>query len=227
MDTIEQFEKFYENIKLTKNQREDVKTKYRGVCKKLHDNYYPSTEYSGKTKLLIGSYAKHTHIRPARDVDVVFIMPPEKFKQYDDNENSNCQSQLLQDIKKILEEKYPNTPIKADEKVVALQFADIKHNVELLPAWENTDGTFMIPNSKNKGSWETWNPRLEIQKIKDSSKKTGVTKKLIRMVKKWSDICSVNIKSYKIENCMLDFLASYDLKNATIALVMRDYFEFA
>lgn len=93
------FIKFYENIKLTKKQKEDAKTKYEGVCKKLHDYYYPEITYTGDTKLLIGSYGKHTNIRPPRDVDVLFIMPPEKFNEYNDN-NSNAQSQLLQDIKK-------------------------------------------------------------------------------------------------------------------------------
>ena len=86
-----QFEKFYENIKLTPAQREDAKKKYRGVCKKLHDHYYPDIEYIGKTKLLFGSYGKHTNIKPPRDVDVLFIMPEDKFAQYDDNQ-SNGQS---------------------------------------------------------------------------------------------------------------------------------------
>ena len=209
MNVNDQFLKFYENIKLTPAQRDDAVTKHTGVCKKLHDYYYPNVEYNGSTKLLIGSYAKHTHIRPARDIDVIFIMPPEKFEQYDDNQ-SNCQSQLLQDIKAILVEKYPNTPIRADEKVVVLEFADTKHDVELLPAWENDDGTFRIPNSVNGGSWENWNPRLEILKISNSDEATGKTRALIRMVKKWSENCSAKIKSYKIENGVIDFFTTVD-----------------
>ena len=74
---------------------------------------------------------------------------------------------MLQDIKKILVEKYPNTPIKAFGKVVVLEFADTKHDVELLPAWEKEDSTFIIPNSENSGYWEYLDPRSEIQKIKD------------------------------------------------------------
>ncbi|MBO8131845.1 MAG: hypothetical protein H0Z29_10100 [Candidatus Marinimicrobia bacterium] len=108
MSIQKQFEQFYENIKLTSSQREDAKRKYNGVCKKLHDHYYPDNEYNGSTKLLIGSYGKHTNIRPPRDVDVLFIMPDDKFDRYDDNE-SNSQSQLLQDIKRILSEKYSTT----------------------------------------------------------------------------------------------------------------------
>lgn len=220
----EQFGKFYENIKLTSLQREDAKKKYDGVCKKLHDHYYPDTEYSGQTRLLIGSYGKHTHIRPARDVDVIFYMPDEKFNQYDDNQ-SNGQSQLLQDIKKILEEKYPNTPIKAFGKVVILEFADTQHNVELLPAWENENGIFKIPNSENGGNWETFDPRKEIETIEKSDEKTGQTKMLIRMIKKWSEQCSVKIKSYKIEQMVVSFFAStkkYD-KHSILA---KDFFIF-
>lgn len=224
MNINDQFLKFYENIKLTPAQRDDAVAKHTGVCKKLHDYYYPDSEYNGSTKLLIGSYAKHTHIRPARDIDVIFIMPPEKFEQYNDN-RSNCQSQLLQDIKAILAEKYPNTPIRADEKVVVLEFADTKHDVELLPAWENDDGTFKIPNSANGGSWENWNPRSEILKISDSDEATGKTRALIRMVKKWSENCSAKIKSYKIEDGVIDFFTTTD-HDLDYPVLVRNFFEY-
>ena len=224
MTTKHCFEKFYENIKLTPNQREDAKKKYDGVCKKLHDYYYQDTEYSGQTRLLIGSYGKQTHIRPARDIDVIFQMPSEKYEQYDKYE-SNGQSQLLQDIKKILEEKYPDTPIKAFGKVVVLEFVDPQHNVELLPAWENDDKTFIIPNSENGGSWETYNPRGEIKEIQDSDEKTGKTKMLIRMIKKWTDQCSVKVKSYKIEKVVVSFLSSYE-SHEDYSDMVRDFFQY-
>ena len=220
------FQKFYNNILLTSKQREDAKRKYHGVCKKLHDHYYTDVKYTGQTKLLIGSYGKHTHVRPARDVDVIFIMPFDKFGQYDDNQ-SNCQSQLLQDIKKLLEEKYPDTPIKAFGKVVVLEFTDTQHNIELLPAWEKEDKSFIIPNSENGGSWENWNPRLEIKKIQDQDAKTKKTKEFIRMAKKWVENCSVDIKSYQIENLVLNFFNYYEIKNQSNSLLMRDFFMFS
>lgn len=225
MSINDQFLKFYDNIKLTPAQRDDAVNKHTGVCKKLHDYYYPTTEYNGSTKLLIGSYAKHTHIRPARDIDVIFIMPPEKFDQYDDNQ-SNCQSQLLQDVKKILEEKYPNTPIRADEKVVVLEFSDTKHNVELLPAWENNDGTFKIPNSVNGGSWENWDPRLEIKNVSDSDAITGKTRALVRMVKKWSENCTAKIKSYKIENAVIGFFNINTDYSLEYPVLVKNFFEY-
>jgi len=225
MNTIEQqFEKFYENIKLTPAQKDDAKIKYNGVCEKLHNYYYPNTTYSGSTKLLIGSYGKHTSIRPARDIDVIFIMPPEKFAQYDDN-ISNKQSQLLQDVKKILEEKYPNTPISAYGKIVKLEFADTKHDVELVPGWENSDGTFTIPDSENGGSWHIQDYRKEILEIAESDAITGKTKFIIRSIKKWSENCTARIRTYEIEQMVLSFFSSSILGNSTTAQSMVDFFK--
>lgn len=227
MSIQEQFEQFYENIKLTPFQRKDAMKKYNGVCKKLHDHYYPDVEYNGDTKLLIGSYGKHTNIRPPRDVDVLFIMPDDKFEQYDDNE-SNGQSQLLQDIKSILSEKYSTSDkIKGRGKVVLIQFSDGTHNVELLPAWEQEDGKFIIPNTEKGGFWETWNPKLEIQKIKDSDDSTkGKTRALIRMIKKWSENCSVRLKSFQIENKVLDFFNWYKCNSKNYSILVRDFFKY-
>ncbi len=223
MNSEEQFQKFYANIKLTAAQREDAIDKYTGVCKKLHDHYYPTIEYTGDTKLLIGSYGKRTHIRPARDIDIVLIMPPEKFSQYHDN-LSNGPSQLLQRIKTILEEKYPSTPIKAFGKIVVLEFAEAKHNVEVVPAWELDDGTFTIPNSENGGSWETVDYRKEIENIADSDVQTGKTKFLIRITKKWAENCSVNLRTFHIEEAVLAFLANRDFSAYTTPELVRDFF---
>lgn len=227
MDIQTCFDKFYENIKLTRAQKKDAVSKYQGVCKKLHSHYYPEIEYNGNTKLLIGSYGKHTNIRPPRDVDVLFIMPGDKFKQYDDNE-SNGQSQLLQDIRDVLSERYSTTDeIKAWGKVVLIQFTDSKHSIELLPAWENDliDGSFIIPNTANGGAWDEWYPRSEIKKIQESDANTNKTKKLIRMIKKWTENCTVQIKSYLIENAVVDFFSSNSSDENCSKLVV-DFFGY-
>ncbi|MDO8676355.1 MAG: nucleotidyltransferase [Candidatus Azambacteria bacterium] len=227
MDTQTLFEKFYENIRLTKKQKEDAKTKYNGVCKKLHDHYYPETTYTGDTKLLIGSYGKHTNIRPPRDVDVLFIMPPEKFDQYNDN-SSNAQSQLLQDIKNILSDKYTTSDrLKAWGKVVLIEFSDGHHNIELLPAWLQVDGKFLIPNTENGGHWDYWDSKAEIKKIQESNNNNNKkTIPLIRMIKKWSDNCTVKLKSYEIENGVLGFINLYNSFLAYSELVKQflEYF---
>ncbi|MDP2631762.1 MAG: nucleotidyltransferase [Candidatus Uhrbacteria bacterium] len=226
MDMNEQFKKMYENIKLTSDQRKDAKTKYTGVCKKLHDHYYPNVEYSGNTKLLIGSYGKHTNIRPPRDIDVIFVMPEEKWGQYADN-TRNPQSQLLQDVKKILSEKYTTTEkIRSWGKVVLVKFSDGTHDVEVLPAWRNHDGTFKIPNSENGGSWEYWDPKSEINNIDSSDKDTdGATRMLIRMIKKWTDNCSIKMKSHVIEKAIINYFSSA-IVGSSHAIMVQNFLQF-
>ena len=221
----ESFVKFLGRLLLTQSQREDARTKYDGVCKKLHDHYYPGIGYTGQTKLLIGSYGKHTNIRPPRDVDVLFFMPDEKFAAYDDN-SANGQSQLLQDVRKVLSEKYSTTEkIRAWGKVVLVEFSDGTHNVEVVPAWERDDGTFLIPDTANGGSWRHWNPRAELRSIGESDKKTnGTTRTLIRFIKKWAEQCSVDLSSFEIEQGVLQFLESQFDPDESYPILVREFF---
>jgi len=222
----EQFEEFYNKIKLTKAQKDDAITKYNGVCKKLHDHFYTNQDYTGSTKLLIGSYGKRTNIRPPRDVDVIFIMPEEIFDKYDKSD-SNGQSQLLQDIRAILSKKYTTTDkISGWGKIVLVQFSDDTHNVELLPAWEHEDKQFVIPNTEEGGSWETWDPRSEIKNINNSDDEAkGKTRALIRMTKKWVDNCSVKLKSFKIERTVLKFINPEEHARENYSDLIKDFFD--
>jgi len=220
------FDLFYENIKLTEAQREDAIKKYDGVCGKLHSSYYTTIEYNGSTKLLIGSYGKDTNVRPARDIDVIFKLPTSLFAQYDGH-NSNGQSNLLQKIKSILEEKYSKSSLKTSEKVVVIEFSESAHNVDLLPAFELEDSTFIIPNSSNGGFWEKWDPRAELKKLNDSDKKNeGRTKRLTRYIKKWSENCSIDIKSYYIESTVMNFLDDSNYVFIDTQNMILDYFNF-
>lgn len=207
-----QFSTFCSNIKLTPNQREDAKTKYQGVAKKLHKSYYES-EFDGGTKLLFGSYKTKTNTRPLspdQDVDLLFKIPKETFEKFDDYEG-NGQSALLQEVKEFLNEKYTTTDkIKGWGKVVLVAFADNTHNIEVLPAYEQDDGTFLIPNSENGGSWDTFDPREQIEIFKSSNSDTdGLTGELCRMIKAWvRNTSSLDYKSYKLVEDVIDFLES-------------------
>lgn len=221
------FKELNENIRLLTAQVEDAKTKYSGVCEKLHKYYYEK-DYDGSTKFLFGSYKNKTNIRPLtpdQDVDVLFKMPEEEFEKYD-NYESNGQAALLQKIREILKEKYTTTDkISAWGKVVLVVFSN--HNVEVLPAWEQEDGTFTIPNSEGGGSWETFKPRKTIEEFQDSNNANeGVTAELIRMIKRWrNEVSTCNIRSFKLEQEAINFLNSYDLKNSYYGKIFFDFVE--
>lgn len=229
----EQFEQLCENIKLTTNQRLDAQVKYRGVCKKIHDHFY-NHEYNGDTKLIFGSYSKkkNTAIRPIsedQDVDVLFKIPEEIFKKYVEYQ-SGGQSALLQKIREILlESKYSlSEKPKAWGKVILIKTADGAHNVELLPAYEKEDGTFIIPNSEDGGSWEIFDPRAELLKFQISNQNTsGLTGDLSRMIKRWSrEVVSLSIKSFEIEDFVISFLTQYSFDQKPYSQIVKDFFEY-
>lgn len=205
----EYFEKFINTISLTKNQREDAIKKYEGVCRCLNQNFY-NTEYSNKVKFLFGSYKKKTTISSnTKDVDVIFKIPKDKFSEYQSQENGP--SNLLTKIKKILQSKYSTTEnIKNWTKVVLVDFQTFK--VEVLPAMEQENGKFTIPNNGQGADWlEDFNPKGEIDNFYKSNNSNGkLTRKLIKIVKKWkTERTSVNIKTYILDNHVIDFLNSY------------------
>lgn len=232
MATQQQFTDLNENIRLTEAQREDAKTKYTGVCKTLHVHFYPDIEYNGDTKLLFGSYAKHTAIRPMtedQDVDVLFKIPEETYQQYAAYQTGG-QSALLQELRKVLtDSRYGlGEKPKAWGKVILVKTADGTHNIELLPAYEKEDGTFIIPNSENSGSWDIFDPREQLKRFRDSNTQTeGLTSDLSRMVKRWArEASSVSIKSFQLENFVIAFLASYDYGGKGYAQIVAAFFAY-
>jgi hypothetical protein len=253
MGTVSQrFTKFLLNIQLTQKQLEDAITKHNGVRKTLHEAYYSSAyqptvqmsayksalieSYSKSTiqldegyvyrsSLLVGSYGKNIAIAPPSDIDILFQLPGEKFDKYDNN-TWNGQSQLLQNVKAILQKTYSRTDIRADGQIISVPFAS--YNVEVLPAFKLTNGQYYFPDTHNGGSWKTTDPKAEQKNISTSNKRSqGNTVKLIKMVKAWKYYCNVPIKSLVIELRAVNFLNSwehYDKSATYYDWMIRDFF---
>lgn len=229
----DEFSKFDSNIRLTDTQEEDATKKYTGVCKTLHKAYYKSN-YDGSTKYLFGSYKTKTNTRPLsedQDVDVLFKIPEETYNRFKEHK-TNGPSALLQEIKEKLKETYTTTDkIKAWGKIVLVAFSENKHNVEVLPAFENKDGSFIIPNSENDGSWDKFNPRKQVDSFQSSNSTTnGLTAIFVRMMKTWvKNTSSLNYKSYDLLSDSMKFLKKKHKNGANYSQyqnVVLDYFEY-
>ena len=228
-----EFTDFINEITLTHCQSEDAKTKYTGVCQKLYSHYY-NGEYDEEKKYLFGSYKTKTNVRPLtedQDVDVLFKIPQSTYDKFDKYE-SNGQAALLQEVRNILKEKYTITDtIKAWGKVVLVQFQENHHNVELLPALEQDDNTFLIPNSENGGSWETFDPRAEVERFQASNESTkNLTRELAKMLKAWAhNTTSMSYKSCKRLDDVITFLDElYPQGKGTTsyAKIVFDFFDY-
>lgn len=227
-DTISKiFDTFVDNIQLSTKQREDAQTKYTGVCETLYPHFYDG-EYTDSAKYLFGSYKTKTHVAPmtvTQDVDVLFKIDEDSYEQYKDNPAG-----LLQKIRNALKDKYTTTEtIKVWGKVVLVKFSDNHHNVELLPAIEQEDGTFLIPNTENGGSWESFDPRSQVDSFQESNKATGGrTRTIVQMLKKWvRENACLSYKSYCIVDDVIKYLDDIfdnDVASTELDELIKGYF---
>jgi hypothetical protein len=115
----------------------------------------------------------------------MFLLPSEVYHRFEQR-TGNKQSQLLQEIRWVLSEegKYQNTDIRGDGQVVVVNFNTIP--VEVVPAFECTDGSLIICDTKNEGQYKTADPAAELKALNHSDAKwNGNTRALARVMKKW------------------------------------------
>src|SRR5438309_1531732 len=121
MEVGTRFSTLLQNLRLTEGQRTDGQTKHQGVGSCLNNYYYNSSSGTANSGL-VGSWGKWTEVRPPRDIDVLFVLPPSVYERYE-RVQGNKQSQLLQEVKRVLKASYPNTDMRADGQVVLVPFS--------------------------------------------------------------------------------------------------------
>jgi hypothetical protein len=183
----------------------DATTKSDGVAQTLHNHYYED-DYTGATKRTIGSYGKATAVRPPRDVDILFQLPNEEYQRYKAYQG-NGPSQLLQDVKGVLQARYSTTDrMRGDGHVVVIPFSGY-HTVELLPAWKTMSGKYIVPDTHDGGSWKLVDQTAEMVNVDASNLlSNGATRPLIQLLKLWQMECAVPIKSLVLELEVVSFL---------------------
>lgn len=198
------FTQFNSELALTPLQRTDGLTKSGGVVGCLNRHYYRSDSRTDHS-LLIGSWGKNTAGRPPRDVDLYFVLPVDVYHRFD-GYIWNKQSALLQEVKGVLAETYPDTDMSGDGQVVLVNFGS--YNVEVVPAFTLTNGNYWICDTGKGGRYKEANPKGEASHIEALDRATNRNlRPLIRMIKAWQDYCSVPIKSFQLELVAAEFLA--------------------
>jgi hypothetical protein len=226
MVVAQRFEAFLSDITLTPAQRTDGETKHKNVRSCLNAHYYGTNSETANSRL-VGSWGKATRVRPPRDIDVLFELPVAVYHRYEAR-GGNKQSQLLQEVKDVLLNRFPNTAIKGDGPAVVIPFATFK--VELVPAIKLTSGQYWICLTQHGGSYKIFDPTAELQTVEESNKRSlNKTRDLVRMAKVWQAYCSVPIKSFYLELLAIEFLRqwpNYDKTKIYYDWMVRDYFAF-
>ena len=122
MQVKDDFNEFISNLQI--DNFDDINTSLEGIAKKLNQKDNSTTD----NYLMVGSMGRNTSIKGESDIDVIYELPDEVFERFDDYE-SNGQSQLLNEIRDVLKEKYPSTDIKGDGQVVVISFTKYKNRI--------------------------------------------------------------------------------------------------
>lgn len=180
------------------------------INNKLCDKYYSERE---EHSVIVGSVGRGTAITKTSDYDVIFKLPQSVYFKFDKYE-SNGQSQLLHEIRNIIKELHPTTKIKGDGQVVSVVYKD--GTIELVPAFEQSDGSFKYPDSKDGGSWKITKPVPEIDESEKQSKASSNTFNfLCFLLRQWKNHIGFSFKGLLIDTFVGKYLTEKEYEKKT------------
>ena len=197
MQVKDDFNEFISNLQI--DNFDDINTSLEGIAKKLNQKDNSTTD----NYLMVGSMGRNTSIKGESDIDVIYELPDEVFERFDDYE-SNGQSQLLNEIRDVLKEKYPSTDIKGDGQVVVISFT--KYKIELVPGFKQDNNSYKYPDTHDSGSWKITKPILEIEEANNMINNTSTYRDICQMIREWKANNGVTICGLLIDTLIKDFL---------------------
>ena len=224
MSVSEMFSEFLSNLAI-KNS-EDISYRYGEITAAMN-KYFRDSESKEANSLRVGSIGRNTAINGVSDLDMLYIMPKSQWVDYD---KKGGQSLLLQDTKKAILKRYPNTDVRVDRLVVMIMYTDGSH-IEVQPVFEQDDGSFKYPDTKNGGSWKITKPKEEMQAVADLDRsKNANLRRLCKMARAWKNKHGVGIGGLLIDTLAYNFLKStteYDDKSYLYYdWLSRDFFKY-
>lgn len=199
MQVKDDFNEFISNLQ--NDNFDNINTSLVGIAKKLNQKYYDNS--TTDNYLMVGSMGRNTSIKGESDIDVIYELPDEVFERFDDYE-SNGQSQLLNEIRDVLKEKYPSTDIKGDGQVVVISFT--KYKIELVPGFKQDNNSYKYPDTHDSGSWKITKPIIEIEEANNMINNTSTYRDICQMIREWKANNGVTICGLLIDTLIKDFL---------------------
>ena len=193
--TFKEFEKEIHLDSLSKYQ-----TSLAEITKKLNKKYYDS-DSEDDHRIIVGSIGRGTAVKGVSDVDMIFEMPREVYNRFNGHDG-NKQSDLLQEIRSVLKDRYPRTEIRGDGQVVDVIFDD--YTIEIVPGFREDDDSFTYPDSNDGGSWKKTDPLPEQKAVKEITGKCSYNNmvRLCNMLRIWK-----NHRGFPFGGLLIDTLA--------------------
>lgn len=224
MGLADWFSTFCSNLQVTDSTISD---RYKRITRRLNTDFWSTTSETSHS-LYVGSYGRNTAISPFSDLDMVFELPSDLYRTYD-NYQGNGQSALLQRVKTSVEKTYSKTNIRADGQVIQVPFSD-GITFELVPVFDNASDAYTFADANNGGSWRTTNPRPEISAIRARNALCNFNLvPLCRMMRAWKTNWIVPIGGLLIDTLAYQFIENYQYRDKSYFFYdyfCRDFFKW-
>lgn len=222
MSVADMFNDFLTNLVI--QNTETISLRYGELAAALNKKFR-DTESKTANVLQVGSFGRNTGIDGISDLDMLYIMPKGEWETYKDGR----QLKLLQDTKAAVIARYPSTDVRVDRLVVTVTYTDF--HVEIQPVFEQDDGSYKYPDTKDEGSWKITKPREEMDAVsKLDGEKNLNLKRLCKMARAWKNKHGLEISGLLIDTLVYNFLESTDEYDASSYLyydeLSRDFFEY-
>jgi Second Messenger Oligonucleotide or Dinucleotide Synthetase domain/Adenylyl/Guanylyl and SMODS C-terminal sensor domain len=222
MSIADIFSQFVTNLAVT--NLETISLRYGELTAALNKEFRDTESKSANT-LQVGSFGRKTGINGISDLDMLYIMPKSKWETYKDNK----QLKLLQDVKKAILNRYPTTDVRVDRLVVTVTYTNF--HIEVQPVFEQDDGSYKYPDTKDGGAWKITKPREEMSAFGQlDQEKNSNLRRLSKMARAWRNKHGVVMGGLLIDTLAYNFLASttdYDTKSFLYYDWMsRDFFKY-
>ncbi|MBH1863630.1 hypothetical protein [Stenotrophomonas maltophilia] len=204
-----------------------ISQRYGAITTRLNTDFWMTTSNNAHS-LYAGSYGRNTAIRGFSDLDMVFQLPQSLFARYD-SYASNGQSALIQMVKTSIERTYSRTSVRGDGQVIQVPFTD-GITFEVVPGFQNQNGSFTYPDANGGGRWRQTDPRAEIAAMRDRN--TAVNHNLVplcRMMRQWKAEWIVPISGLLIDTLAYQFIENYEHRAKSYYyydFLCRDFFKF-
>lgn len=188
LTVIQAFDTMRQGLELTEPQRQAASAQQNGVREKLRHHL------GGLVRdFLSGSYARRTAIRPLHDIDLFIVLDP---SVHPERSSSAC----LSKVQGALARAYPNTPaLKLQDHSVNIEFSGTGIGFDIVPAFENRVGVYLIPD-RGRDAWIETDPEAQSKVLVGANARAGdKLNPLIKMIKRWKDEHGVPLRSFHLE----------------------------
>lgn len=166
---------------------------------------FRGTDNRVANNMQVGSYGRHTAIRGISDLDMLYVMPASAWDDYKDG----GQYKLLKRAADAIRSRYSRTKVYPDILVVVVEYSNFK--IEVQPVFDDGNGHYLYPYTRNGGTWRTTKPRPELLATADVDKdKNGNLRRLAKLTRAWKNKHGVAMGGLLIDTLAYNYLRTTD-----------------